>query len=152
MTREDCLRFEERRAALAGIVQALLVTRHMLFVGFDLQDDNFHRIADAIRKVMTRPGNDGKRARLGTVVSVTENRLLQEVWSEDLHWPCMVEGMSQAEGARIMKILPGRSAVALGAICILSESRIQGPSRREALADALREFVKLRSPGGAELG
>ena len=79
MTREDCLRFEERRAALAGIVQALLVTRHMLFVGFDLQDDNFHRIADAIRKVMTRPGNDGKRARLGTVVSVTENRLLQEV-------------------------------------------------------------------------
>jgi hypothetical protein len=28
-----------RRAALAGIVQALLVTRHMLFVGFSLRDD-----------------------------------------------------------------------------------------------------------------
>jgi len=46
LTREDYLRYADRRAALAGIVQALLITRHMLFVGFSLTDDNFHRIVD----------------------------------------------------------------------------------------------------------
>jgi hypothetical protein len=40
---EDYLRYESRRAALAGIVQSLLITKHMLFIGFGLQDDNFHR-------------------------------------------------------------------------------------------------------------
>lgn len=32
-------------AWLAGIVQALLMTKHVLFVGFSLDDDNFHRCA-----------------------------------------------------------------------------------------------------------
>src|SRR5262249_8070865 len=41
LTRADYLRFQETRSALAGIVQALLLTRHMLFVGFSLHDDNF---------------------------------------------------------------------------------------------------------------
>jgi hypothetical protein len=44
LTREDYLRYDQRRQALAGIVQALLMMRHMLFVGFSLTDDNFHRI------------------------------------------------------------------------------------------------------------
>jgi hypothetical protein len=55
LTREDYLGYAERRAALAGIVQALLITRHMLFVGFSLQDDNFHRIAAAVRRAVRTP-------------------------------------------------------------------------------------------------
>ena len=27
----------------------MLITKHMLFVGFSLNDDNFHRIMDAVR-------------------------------------------------------------------------------------------------------
>ena len=34
LTRQDYLRYAEHWGALAGIVQALLITRHMLFVGF----------------------------------------------------------------------------------------------------------------------
>src|SRR5207244_1581616 len=52
LTREHQLAYEERHAALAGIVQTLLLTRHMLFVGFSLSDDTFHRIADDVRRVL----------------------------------------------------------------------------------------------------
>ena len=31
--REDYIRYHERRQALAGIVQAFLITKHMLFIG-----------------------------------------------------------------------------------------------------------------------
>jgi len=46
LTREHYMRYQTRRSALSGIVQSLLITRHMLFVGFSLRDDNFHRIVD----------------------------------------------------------------------------------------------------------
>ena len=52
LTREDYLRYPDRRGALAALVQALLITRHMLFVGFSLGDDNFHRIVDDVRKAL----------------------------------------------------------------------------------------------------
>ncbi len=55
LTREDYLRYAERRATLAGIVQALLITRHMLFVGFSLTDDNFLRMADDVRRALGAP-------------------------------------------------------------------------------------------------
>ena len=34
---------------LGGVVQAMLLTRHMLFVGFSLTDDHFHRIVHDVR-------------------------------------------------------------------------------------------------------
>ena len=31
----------------------MLITKHMLFVGFSLNDDNFHKIMDAVRAAMS---------------------------------------------------------------------------------------------------
>ena len=36
---------------LSGVVQALLITKHMLFVGFSLTDDAFNQIAATVRRV-----------------------------------------------------------------------------------------------------
>ncbi len=43
------------------MVQALLITRRMLFVGFGFDDQNFHRIVDEVRKAVRSDGatNDG---------------------------------------------------------------------------------------------
>ena len=79
LTREDYLRYDASLAALAGLVQGLLITRHMLFVGFSLGDDNFHRIADSVRRAV-------RREPFGTSLSVASNRLLKEIWSKDLDW------------------------------------------------------------------
>lgn len=97
LTRRDYLRYSERRAALAGLVQGLLITRHMLFVGFSLSDDNFHRIADDVRKAigLERPA-DGERIvtaefrgelggdRFGTALLLERNSLLEDLWVQDL--------------------------------------------------------------------
>ena len=40
------------REALSGIVQALLITKHMLFVGFSLTDDAFNQVAATVRRAL----------------------------------------------------------------------------------------------------
>ena len=51
-TKQDYIRYADRYAALAGIVQSMLLTKHLLFVGFSLDDDNFIRIFDSVRKAV----------------------------------------------------------------------------------------------------
>lgn len=87
LTRRDYVRYAERNAALAGIVQAMLVTRHMWFVGFGLDDDNFHRIVDAVRRAVTGAGRD----RLGSAVTLFANPLLEQLWTDELDWIPLAE-------------------------------------------------------------
>ncbi len=61
-TKQDYFRFADRFAALAGIVQSSLLTKHMLFVGFSFDDDNFQRIFDSVRKARTRTLKEGAPA------------------------------------------------------------------------------------------
>ena len=105
LTREDYLRYDARRAALAGIVQALLITKHILFVGFSLNDDNFHRIADAVRQAI-RPGSEDQaapetgapvgdsgehfREPFGTCVTLFHNELFETLWKGDMAWVRML--------------------------------------------------------------
>jgi len=85
LTREHFLRYTDTRAALAGIVQALLITRHMLFIGFSLGDDNFHEIIDDVRKAIR--GTDrraGAPQPFGTALLLRQDALLAELWRHDL--------------------------------------------------------------------
>lgn len=103
LTRRDYVRYAERNAALAGIVQAMLVTRHMWFVGFGLDDDNFHRIVDAVRRAVTGADRD----RLGAAVTLFANPLLEQLWQDELAWiPLAAPGScSVAAAARRFELL-----------------------------------------------
>src|SRR5690606_38972835 len=81
LTRDDYLQYAARRAALAGIVQALLITRHMLFVGFSMSDDNFHRIAYDVRRAI---GSEARADPFGTALLLTDDPLLEELWHDDI--------------------------------------------------------------------
>ena len=85
LTREDYLRYADRRAALGGIVQALLITRHMLFVGFSLKDDNFQRLVDDVRKAI-RPSDAPTDSSwpFGSALLLRRDDLLEELWRKDL--------------------------------------------------------------------
>lgn len=80
--REDYLRYTERRAALTGIVQATLLTRCMLFVGFSLRDGNFHRAVDDVRRALPRRTDDHG---LGTALFLGPSPLTEELWQSDLN-------------------------------------------------------------------
>lgn len=106
LTRDDYLRYEARRAALAGIVQALLITRHMLFVGFSLTDDNFHRI---VYEVRTAIGAHRGRHRLGTALLLDDDPAGAELWRKDLTLtPVGPQGTAAAQAGRRLEILLDR--------------------------------------------
>lgn len=97
-TRSDYLRYDERRAALKGIVQAMLMTRMMLFIGFSMNDDNFHRIIDDVRKARvhaplseqaiphegeTSITNPSSR-RFGASLGLRNDPVFERLWGQDL--------------------------------------------------------------------
>lgn len=57
LSRADYLRFEGEGVALAGVVQAMLLTRHLAFVGYSLSDDNFHRLVHQAAQVGAATGH-----------------------------------------------------------------------------------------------
>jgi len=88
LTRDDYLHYSATRQALLGIVQAMLMTRHMLFVGFSLSDDNFHRIADDVRQVV-RGNKDDPSEPFATSVVLQSDLLLEELWDGDVTFVSM---------------------------------------------------------------
>lgn len=81
LTRSSYTRYDEHLPALTGMVQAFLVTRHVLFVGFSLADDNFHRIVDAVRRLRHSAGS---RDRFGTALTLGNGGLAEVLWEHDL--------------------------------------------------------------------
>lgn len=163
LTREDYLKFQENRTALAGIVQALLLTRHMLFVGFGFADDNFHRIAHAVRSALRgeEGGSDaGGAARgrrhgpFGTNLVVGDKSLVRELWADDLDWIALAEHASVgAEQARLAEIFLDRlAASALTATAHLGDPRYEAvlSDAERALRDRLERFAD--ETGAAEKG
>ena len=109
LTRHHYHRYEQTRAALAGIVQALLITRHMLFLGFSLSDPNFHRIVDDVRQAVRR--DDALTESFGTAVVLRDEPLMDELWRGDIDFVPMGDpSLEMAEAARKVELLLDRIA------------------------------------------
>jgi SIR2-like domain len=87
LTRESYIRYDYQWAALQGIVQATLLTQHLVFVGFSLADDNFLRILDGVRRI-ARPAQQVTRAlgAFGTVLTTDLPSVRQHLFTGDLEW------------------------------------------------------------------
>jgi hypothetical protein len=136
LTREDFLRYSDRRQALAGIVQAMLMTRHMLFVGFSLRDDNFLRIADDVRKVVRR--SDEEREPFATALLIEDDVLMRELWEGDVN--CVSVGSPRSVEILLDYLLAESST---GASYLLTpEFEALLSAAEGALRDALLEFKR----------
>lgn len=83
LSRSDYLRLEGEGTALAGVVHAVLLTRHLLFVGYSLSDDNFHRMVHQVRDTV-RGSVVSANARLGTVFTPDPVTVIQEIWEPEI--------------------------------------------------------------------
>ncbi len=100
LARTSYLRYQGRWEALAGIVQAMLITRDMLFLGFGMEDDNFFRIVDAVRRALENGSHDPPdlgAPRLGYATSLSSKPIFEYLWEGDIQW--LVLGDKQPEGA-----------------------------------------------------
>jgi len=99
LTRSQYLGFTQHRASLTGLVQALLVTRHMLFVGFALRDDHFHSVVHDVRRAL---GDTERTGKLGTALLLEPDELQQELWEKDLSY--VATGNGGLDSARRLEI------------------------------------------------
>lgn len=69
LTRSDFVRYDSRSGPLGSVVQALMLTRHLLVVGASLTDDNFLRLAHEVVDFREQgPRGQKPRVPLGTVL------------------------------------------------------------------------------------
>lgn len=54
LTLDDYTDLEQEAGALLGVVETLLLTSHLLFVGFGLDDQDFNGLASGVKKVLAR--------------------------------------------------------------------------------------------------
>lgn len=82
LTREDYLGYRHGREALSALAKAMLLTRHLLFVGFGLADDHFHELMHDVREVLPPAQRAGQK--LGTAVALSSSLLRERMWGADL--------------------------------------------------------------------
>jgi hypothetical protein len=83
LTREQYLRSGDNRAALAGVLHALLLTRHVLFVGASMLDDDLIRIAHDVRSALQSLG-PRRAGGLGTVLALHADPARARLWERDV--------------------------------------------------------------------
>ena len=100
LTRGDYLGLQGGSQALLGIMQAMLMTQHMMFVGYSLEDDTFHRVMYDVRKALPR----GKSHKSATVLLVSGSGFAHELWSDTLN-VVVLHPSDTAIGGRNLEIL-----------------------------------------------
>lgn len=65
LTRADYIDFRSDGATSASLAKAILMTKHLLFVGFGLADDHFHELVHEVGKTWTGQGAFGTALVLG---------------------------------------------------------------------------------------
>jgi hypothetical protein len=105
LTREEYLQFGDSRAALAGVLHSLLLTRHVLFVGTSMQDDDLIRIAHQVRSAIQARGAAPRR-RSGTVLALRDDPARVLLWEQDVQTVAMAPADTPpAEAARLLEVL-----------------------------------------------
>lgn len=79
LSRSDFVGFDSSFRPMGALVQALLLTQHVLVVGASMQDDNFLRLAYEIRGFLGNPREDGEPL-FGTVLTLSEEPAQGELW------------------------------------------------------------------------
>ncbi|MEE1622408.1 SIR2 family protein [Zafaria sp. J156] len=137
LTRDDYLGFNATKQALTGLVQAHLLTHHMLFVGFGLTDEHFHEIIHDVRRAM--PREDGPSRTLGTALVLHDDTLQNALWEDHLRIVPLTRDTGDPAlpaAGRILEIF-----LDMLAACIATEhSYLLAPKYDGALGEADREL------------
>lgn len=107
LTRDDYLRFGERSGALGGVVQGMLMTKHVLFAGFSFTDENFFRMAHGTRQALESAGRAPRV--MGTALELQGDPVKQRLWQGELHYLSM-GGEDTPTAARRLEVFLDRVA------------------------------------------
>ncbi|MDP3214917.1 MAG: SIR2 family protein [Deltaproteobacteria bacterium] len=105
ITAQDYAGFDEWRAAFKGVIEAQLITRHMLFVGFGMADPNVDKVLTTVARAAQ--GDDGQKGdTVGTVLMFSSTIPDKYAQLYPLRFVCVGPAdMTSAERARQLEIL-----------------------------------------------
>ena len=141
LSRDDYLRFEGQSSALAGIVQAMLLTRHLLFVGYSLSDDNFHRMVHQVRGIAVSRWEES--VRVGTVLKPEPPDVLDQIWSPEIKFVSSAEGAAHPDVRRQTILLDHLAAATASPAAHLLDDTYSSIFTADELAvrDAVRVLI-----------
>lgn len=149
LTRADFVRYDAFRRPSGSLLQALLLTRHLLFVGASLRDDNVIRLAREVQEF--RREHDLGDGPFGTVLDVDHDLVRARLWQGQLDW-IHLEGDGVEARARELELFLDRVAMHASADSgWLLDPRFAGllSEADAALAEEARALVaRLRDAGG----
>lgn len=79
LTRADYLNMPRTRGALMGLVQGLLLTRHMVYVGYSLTDEDFHELTHEVRTAI-----GDSTAQRATLITLAADPAQNDLWEDEL--------------------------------------------------------------------
>ncbi len=100
LTRSQYFTFDADSSPMASVVQAAMVTRHIMFVGYSVSDLNFIRLAYQVRALFER---FQVPSEIGTVITLAADPGQQALWKDTLDY-VPVPG-SNTEAGRNIEIL-----------------------------------------------
>jgi len=148
-SRKDYDTYETSWGPLRSIVQALLMTRHVLFVGYSLKDENFKRLTEEVRDLFRKEAqssSDSSAPRvLGTIVTLQPEPETTAQWFPDLATiaageDCITpDGRGTADAGRKLEIFLDRVAAKAASD---EHSYVLDPRYAELLVCADRPFAE----------
>jgi hypothetical protein len=138
LSRGQMVQYDNTWRPAGSLLQAVLLTRHLLVVGASMTDDNVLRLTHEVREFRHASGVDGV---LGTVLSVEPQPVRERLWAGDLTWVTL--GDEALEGARRLEIfLDAVAAHACDDGAYLLDPRFGGllGDQERRLSNALREL------------
>lgn len=101
LARRDFLRQEALARPAAAVLEAMMLTRHLLIVGASLTDDNVLRLTHEVAEFRAEHG--GKDQPFGTVLDVETDGVRRRLWAGELDWVAM-PGRDLAHRARALDV------------------------------------------------
>ncbi len=153
LTRSQYSLFRGRAAPLTGMVQNLLMTSHLLFVGYSLVDETFSLLAEQVRDVLK--DSEEPPRHVGTVLPIARASEIERRCGVELDYlPMPVGAERAAEGARLLAVFLDRvawraSQGRLDALQYLLDERyaeVERPQEDDALKQLVQEVLLRASP------
>ena len=82
LTAQDFQQHSVQNGALHGVVQGLLLTSHLLFVGFSFTDKSFLRLAESVARVLSKARGTPADTQTNTAIALTPDDLAHVTYQD----------------------------------------------------------------------
>ena len=150
ITKNDYEGLQQDYGALQAVIESLLLTSHLMFVGFSMTDLDFTQAVEKVRKVRARADN-AKLPPVATVLALHPRAVAKQ---DDFDMVAMLDGEDDPEAARLLEIFLDRISWEATTQGSASDSYLLHPEYQDLFADdtATTQLRELLAPFVEKMG